>query len=391
LVTVFGVLGPVANAGAQNDPSAQRATAERRAAQQELDRLLAQEAAAREQLLAQERTAQREREQAQEQAQREREQAQEQAQREREQAQEQAQREREQAQRERERVREQQAAEREQARWESELERARAELEEAAREVARLSSELAAPIMRGAAERFRFVGRRAMLGVNPEDSERGVRIAGVSPNGPAAAAGLRTGDVIIAIDGAELAASGTQSPTALLLAQTRHVEPGEDVALRVLRDGEERDFMVQTRQAEPGEFFSLPRFNVDIDVPNPPLPPTGDWRGFNAWSRAFRSFNAWQTMQLVPLTAELGAYFGAERGILVVRAPAEEDFGLRDGDVILDIGGREPTTPEHAMRILTSFEPGETLRMTIMRRQRRETVELTLPGTDDSDSDNDSD
>ena len=31
------------------------------------------------------------------------------------------------------------------------------------------------------------------------------------------------------------------------------------------------------------------------------------------------------------------------------------------------------------MRILRSFEPGETLRMTIMRHQRRETLEVQLP------------
>jgi type II secretory pathway component PulC len=52
---------------------------------------------------------------------------------------------------------------------------------------------------------------------------------------------------------------------------------------------------------------------------------------------------------------------------------------LQDGDVILDIGGREPTTPEHAMRILASFQPGETLKIAVMRKQRRETLEFKLP------------
>jgi hypothetical protein len=31
------------------------------------------------------------------------------------------------------------------------------------------------------------------------------------------------------------------------------------------------------------------------------------------------------------------------------------------------------------MRILMSFEPGETLRFSVMRRQRRESVEYTIP------------
>jgi serine protease DegQ len=87
----------------------------------------------------------------------------------------------------------------------------------------------------------------------------------------------------------------------------------------------------------------------------------------------------WNELELVTLTPELGSYFGATDGLLVVRAPDEPRIGLQDGDVILDIAGREPTSPEHAMRILMSFEPGETLRFSIMRRQRRETVEYTIP------------
>ena len=52
---------------------------------------------------------------------------------------------------------------------------------------------------------------------------------------------------------------------------------------------------------------------------------------------------------------------------------------LRDGDVILDIGGREPQTPQHAMRILASFEPGEAIPIAVMRQRRRETVTIAVP------------
>ena len=52
---------------------------------------------------------------------------------------------------------------------------------------------------------------------------------------------------------------------------------------------------------------------------------------------------------------------------------------LQDGDVILEIGGREPNSTQHAMRILMSFEPGERLGLTIMRNQQRQTLEIRLP------------
>ncbi len=35
------------------------------------------------------------------------------------------------------------------------------------------------------------------------------------------------------------------------------------------------------------------------------------------------------------------------------------------------------------MRILGSFEPGETVEFSIMRRQRRDTLEYEIPGRDD--------
>jgi S1-C subfamily serine protease len=88
-------------------------------------------------------------------------------------------------------------------------------------------------------------------------------------------------------------------------------------------------------------------------------------------------------MQLVPLTAALGTYFGTSKGLLVVRGPESDVLGLRDGDVILDIGGREPTTPEHAIRILGSFEPGEAMKITVMREKRRQTLDVKVPAQGD--------
>jgi hypothetical protein len=41
-----------------------------------------------------------------------------------------------------------------------------------------------------------------------------------------------------------------------------------------------------------------------------------------------------------------------------------------------------PTTPEHTLRILSSFVPGETLTLGIMRNGRRETREIALPAVE---------
>ena len=65
-----------------------------------------------------------------------------------------------------------------------------------------------------------------------------------------------------------------------------------------------------------------------------------------------------------------------------MRAPREDLLGLKSGDVILRIGGRKPSSPSHAARILRSYDPGDELRIDIMRHKRRETVTAIVPERD---------
>jgi S1-C subfamily serine protease len=82
---------------------------------------------------------------------------------------------------------------------------------------------------------------------------------------------------------------------------------------------------------------------------------------------------------MVSLTKDLGRYFGTDKGLLIVRAPDDESLKLRDGDVIQRIDGREPTSVTHAMRILGSYQSGETLEIEIMRDKKRQTVSVEMP------------
>jgi S1-C subfamily serine protease len=215
-----------------------------------------------------------------------------------------------------------------------------------------------------------------MLGFVTEDTERGVRVASVTPNGPAAEAGLKIGDTITEIDGAHLAdaratGGGRQSPTELLLAQMANVDAGASVKLHVVNEsGAERDATVKTRSTAA---------NVWVNPPNSPRGAFAFSGPGNFW---FFGQNPWSQMQLVALTPGLGGYFGTTKGLLVLRAPENEALKLKDGDVILDIGGREPTSPEHALRILGSFTKNEPLKVTIMRNKSKQTLDIKLPAED---------
>jgi S1-C subfamily serine protease len=107
-------------------------------------------------------------------------------------------------------------------------------------------------------------------------------------------------------------------------------------------------------------------------------PPDGRLRvnerlpGVSLWG------SPWLDLELVRLNPDLGEYFGTREGILVVQGARDESLPLMGGDVILTIDDRQPTTPGHAMRILRSYAPGETVRIEILRKQKRQTLTWTV-------------
>jgi hypothetical protein len=92
-----------------------------------------------------------------------------------------------------------------------------------------------------------------------------------------------------------------------------------------------------------------------------------------------RGFRA---LELVPITPRLGQYFGADKGLLVVKAPPVQGPGLEEGDVILSIGGRTPENPRHAFRILGSYQPGEKVKFEVLRQRKHLALDVQMPASD---------
>jgi C-terminal processing protease CtpA/Prc len=253
-------------------------------------------------------------------------------------------------------------ADRDDAKLEAQLESARKQLDEAAHEVAELTTKLSRPVIESFMELDSEHGR-AIIGVqlDPALGGPGARVREVSPGGPAAEAGIRAGDVIVAVNGAEVKG---ENPARTVMRLMRPVKPDDKVSVRVLRDGAPHEFTVVAR-AGPGLFLAdLPHFegpellggHHDMLIRGPVM-----------------------DMELATLTPQLGRYFGSEKGVLVVRAPSAGALKLEDGDVILAIDGREPASGSHATRILASYQPGEKVRLRIVRLHKTLDLETTLP------------
>jgi S1-C subfamily serine protease len=254
---------------------------------------------------------------------------------------------------------------------EQKLEAAQKRLDAAAREVAGLSMSLSdrvAPHM-GAFAGVRM--QRAMLGINlgPRDEkgpDDGVEIASVSPGGAAEKAGLKADDVLLEINGKSLKRDGEDSPREKLVASMREVKPGEKVSVRYRRAGKANTVSVTAE--EPADRLFVRQFG-------PGMGHMGHMP-FMAFGRIDGVFGS---AELVSLTPKLGQYFGAEQGLLVVRAPDDASLKLEDGDVILDIDGRTPKSASHALRILHSYQPGEKLKLNVLRARKPMTFDVTVP------------
>ena len=86
-------------------------------------------------------------------------------------------------------------------------------------------------------------------------------------------------------------------------------------------------------------------------------------------------------LELAPLNPDLGQYFGTTDGVLVIRAPGDSSLGLKGGDVVQAVDGRKPASPAHLLRILRSYDRGETFKLDILRNRKRATITARLgPG-----------
>jgi S1-C subfamily serine protease len=259
------------------------------------------------------------------------------------------------------------------AAMEKQLEDARARLDDAARDVSELSRQLYGGDERDVVKFVRGPGRGAMIGVNiatEKPRDEGVEIVGVSPGGPAAAAGLKAGDVIVAVNGKALRKSPERPAAAQLVDTMRSTEPGQTVKLDYLRDGKRQSVDVRTEAAEP-PFARILRDRHAMPIPEVFEIPAIE--GLLGGGRSFRS------LELVSMTPKLGQYFGTEQGLLVVRAPADRAFQLEEGDVLLAIDGRVPDSPQHAFRILGSYQPGEKLKLDVQRMRKKMQLQVTVP------------
>jgi S1-C subfamily serine protease len=221
----------------------------------------------------------------------------------------------------------------------------------------------------------------------PVTDSIGVVLNSVTDDGPAYEAGLREGDIITAANGESLARTGRggTSPANKLIRIKDDLEEGDTLSVEYRRGATTHTAEIEVRYLD-NLSVALGNYNRALSFATPEITVLdGDRRGFNV-STVFSgqlSLLGMLDVELIELDVELGWYFGVDEGLLIVRAPDDDqELDLRSGDVIVSVDGRRPTSQTQLMRILRSYEEGETMEISIMRQREPMTIEVTVPERD---------
>jgi C-terminal processing protease CtpA/Prc len=321
----------------------------------------------------------------------------------------------------------------------------RTQMQQLSRRMAALSTELGDVGPRAYA--FRYIGQpdRAMIGVVLAHDASGARISAVTPDGPAARAGLLGGDVITAIDGHALAEGkhtqgkragdddddgklddahdrlaelkenqevrieylrGKQKGVAVLKAERREalnwpalmnedpehpflpkdfneriradVDRARREAERAVRDGErirsdvERANVVYMRD-NANEARTVAEATARASS------QAATQAASRATARAMRHVMPWWGLNLAPVNADLGRYFGTDKGALVIAADTDSLPGLRAGDVITSVADEAVNRPEDVMRLMRDEPTGKDVSVKVMRDRKVVALNLKAP------------
>ncbi len=251
-------------------------------------------------------------------------------------------------------------------------------------------------------DEMRIDMRRGRLGITVDlrpDAARdtvGARVSGVTPGGAADRAGVQTGDIVTRLNGARLVSDAGRSeededrsrPGMRLINLASRLEAGDTVRLDVRRDSRNLTLTFAADRTDMDQLVERmripggggPTFMRQFGSGMPGAPFGMDMQGPTSGTmRLMVSGNGLGDLELVKVTPQLASGLGIAEGLLVVSIDSASTLGLQAGDVITSIAGRRPTSPVHAMRILSSYDAGESVSFDVTRRGRRTTVAGKLP------------
>lgn len=312
----------------------------------------------------------------------------------------------------------------EKAKLQSELDAAQQELGDLSRRIAELSVQLHDTSPRAFAFQYLNAPKRALIGVVFDADDTGVKIIALTPNGPAAKAGIQVGDRLISVNGTSVPkVQGGDPRMAVDAARTMFgdLEDGQAVAMVVERAGKTMTFTPKAERRQPAEWSQLFGGNVKLDALRDiqihdlsnlqalaDLQELKELKVLEGMPDALASIDGARqskievviqspddkgpgkrleklhiqhlnTLNLSSLNPELGKYFGTDRGILVLENDPDMFPKLKAGDVIQVIDGQPADSVTDVMRVIGKKSPGDIMNVEVFRDRQRQVISMEAP------------
>jgi len=186
------------------------------------------------------------------------------------------------------------------------------------------------------------------------DRPRGALVAQVTKGSPAEKAGIKTGDVIVAYGDKQIVDSRDLPP---LVGATR---PGEKRSVTVVRDGKERKLDVTLAKLD------------DKELKLSSVEPSG-------------SEGTRLNVVVADLTPQQRQQLDVEGGVLVrqVGPGAAANAGVRNGDVLLQLDGKQIKNAEHLRELTAALKPGSNVPLLVKRGPAPLFLALQIPSAEE--------
>jgi serine protease Do len=183
------------------------------------------------------------------------------------------------------------------------------------------------------------------------EGTKGALVQNVQPKAPAGKAGVKAGDVVVALNGKPVESSSQ------LTRGVASIVPGGKATLTLLRDGKKQEVAVTVGQRPAEDAIARGEVPEEGDAATPAAEPAKGPR---------------LGVRLSALTPEAARELkmDGEAGVLVAEVspdgPAAK-AGLQRGDVILEVGKQAVTKPEQVAPIVAKAKPGAVLVLRVKR------------------------
>lgn len=288
------------------------------------------------------------------------------------------------------------------------LDAARQDLQRAARRVAELSQP--ADLVPPAIHLTRTMSRPRLGVLLDTDDDDGVRITGITPDSGAARAGLEAGDRLLKIAGSPIRGDSGDARLQSARAALANLQADAPIDVEYERDGRTQRTRVTPARISPrvAEAVRMPGTTRVISVPGDghgmpwvegvPVPldelrlgiapelqrelrrlgRLEDCDGEDCQLPLLADAFRWSDLNLASVDAQLGRYFGADTGVLVLSA-GDALEGLQPGDVIRSIEGTPVASPRDVMRALRAAPDGGKVAVDYLRDRHPGTASIVVP------------